>query len=166
MALNVAMNKTLIFFLLLLTISSPCHARILQQVYEVQVLVLNHKTGRPVPGWKVDMQLPDAKGEIHRFDRGIVEEAGKNGIAIFHIKSPIPQQVLIEPYSSCAKWKLLDTSEILRQGMVEDHDDFNCKKSTSRTATAQPGQIVVYAHLPTFWEKFQNFLDNLFPATC
>jgi hypothetical protein len=161
------MYRMLIFLLLLLTAHAPCHGRIVQQVSEVQVLVLDYKTGRPVPGWSVEMKLPDAKGEIHRFPLGTFKETGENGIVVFQIKAPLPPQVGVSIKSPCTRREVFDTSEMLQQGTIGDHADFeSCKSPTSRTVVAQPGQIVIYIHLPTVWQKIRHFFWSFFDGYC
>jgi hypothetical protein len=157
----------LIFLLLLLAVCIPCHGQILQQDYEIQVLVLDYKTGSPVPGWWVEMKLPDAKGEIHRFPLGIFKETGENGIVVFQIKTPIPPQVGVSIKSPCTRQEVFDTSDVLQQGIVEDHADFElCRNPTSRTVVAQSGQIVIYTHLPTVWHKIRHFFWSFFDGYC
>lgn len=165
MALNVAMNRILIFLLLLLAVSAPCHGRIIQRVYEVQVqvLVLDYKTGHPVPEWQVAMMLPNRKGSYPPYSTAIFRETGKSGTVVFHIQSPMPQQITIttdwDGYS-CTKQRAFDTSEVLQKGIMGSFE--LCKTVTSNTVTAQPGEIVIYLRRPNRWQRFQRFLRNIF----
>jgi hypothetical protein len=159
------MYRILIILLLLLTAHAPCHGRIVQQVSEVQALVLDYKTGRPVPGREVEMILPDAKGDIHNNSPRIFKKTGNNGIAVFHINSPVPPQVWVMTDCPCTRQQAFETSEVLQQGMIGDHADFElCRNPTSRTVMAKPGEIVVYIRRLNLWLRFERFFWRVFES--
>jgi hypothetical protein len=157
------MNRMLIFLLQLPAVSAPCHAQIVQQVYEVQVLVLDYKTGRPVPEWEVAMMLPNIKGKYPPYSSTIWGKTGKSGTVFFPFQSPIPQQVSImtdwDGYS-CTSQDVFDTSKVLQQGVIGDFE--LCKNIKSGTVTAQPGEIVIYLRRPNRWQRIERFFRNTF----
>lgn len=97
MALNGAMNNLLIPILVLLAFSSTGHGQSALPASVVQVLVLDYKTGLPVKGREVEMILPNTKGDVYEHSPRIIKKTGKNGIAVFHISSPLPPEVLQWP---------------------------------------------------------------------
>jgi len=127
--------------------------------------------GRPnlalVKGREVEMILPDAKGDIYDHSPQIFKKTGKNGIAAFRISSPLPPQLwaMADAMADfpCTRRQSFETSEVLRRGIIGDNADFElCKNPTSRPATTQPGEIVLYVRRLNFWLRFRRLLWEAF----
>jgi hypothetical protein len=165
MALNVAYEQNADFSFTVADCLYSLPRAIRTRVYEVQVLVLDYKTGRPATGREVEVMMPDAKGDIHNDSPRIFKKTGKNGIAVFPIGSPAPPQLWVVADFSCTRRRAFETSEVLQQGIAGDHADFElCKKPTSRTVTVQPGEIVVYTRRLNLWLRFQRFFWEVFES--
>jgi hypothetical protein len=167
MALNGAMNNLLIPILVLLAFSSTGHGQSALPASVVQVLVLDYKTGLPVKGREVEMILPNTKGDVYEHSPRIIKKTGKNGIAVFHISSPLPQEVFAVADAMadfpCTSRQTFETSEVLQRGIIGDHAAFElCKNPTSRPATAEPGEIVIYIRRLNPWLRFRRALWETF----
>ncbi|HET9363741.1 MAG TPA: hypothetical protein VFP71_02020, partial [Candidatus Angelobacter sp.] len=167
MALNRAMNKRLIPVLVLLAFSSTCLGQSVVPASVVQVLVLDYKTGLPVRGREVEMILPDSNGDLYNRSPQISEKTGKNGIAVFHLSSPLPSQfwVVTDAMADfpCTRRQSFETSEVLQRGIIGDHADFElCKNPTSRRALVQPGEIVLYVRRLNPWLRFRRVVWEVF----
>jgi hypothetical protein len=167
MALNGAMNNLLIPVLVLLAFSSTCHGQSVLPPSVVQMLVLDYKTGRPVTGREVEMILPDTNGDVYSRSPQIFKKTGKNGIAVFYLSSPLPPQLwaMTDAMADfpCTRRQSFETSEVLRRGIIGDNADFElCKNPTSRPATTQPGEIVLYVRRLNFRLRFLRFLWEAF----
>jgi hypothetical protein len=161
------MNNLLIPVLVFLAFSSTCLGQSALPYSVVRVLVLDYKTGLPVKGREVTMILPDAKGDVYNRSPQISEKTRDNGIAVFHLASPLPPQLWAVTDAMadfpCTRRQSFETSEVLQRGMVGDHADFElCKKPTSRAVTAQPGEIVLYIRRLNAWLRFRRLLWETF----
>ena len=153
----------LISFLVSLVAYSACHGQSVPWVSAVQVLVLDYKTGRPAKGREVEVMLPDAKGDIYNSSPRIFKKTGKDGIAVFHLASPVPPQLWVIADFPCTRQQAFETTELLQRGIVGDHADFElCKNPTPRPARAQPGEIVVYIRRLNPWLRFERLVWEIF----
>jgi hypothetical protein len=161
------MYRVLLSFLASLMAYAACHGQSVPRVsvVQVQVLVLDYKTGRPVKGREVEVMLPNAKGDIYNHSPRIFKKTGENGIAVFQIAPPVPPQLWVMADFPCTRRQAFETSEVLQQGVIGDHADFElCKNPTSHPATAQPGEIVVYIRRLNPWLRFQRLLWEIFES--
>jgi hypothetical protein len=167
MALNGAMNNLLIPVLVLLALSSKSHGQSVVPASEVRVLVLDYKTGLPAKGREVTMILPDAKGDVYEHSLRIIKKTGENGIAVFHLSSPLPAQLWAVTDAMadfpCTRRQSFETAEVLQRGIIGHHADFElCKNPTSRPATAQPGEIVLYIRRLNALLRFRRVVWEVF----
>jgi hypothetical protein len=159
------MYRVLITFLLSLVAYAACHGQNVPSISAVQVLVLDYKTGQPAKGREVEVMLPDAKGDIYSNSPRIFKKTGKDGIAVFHIASPVPPQLWVIADFPCTRQQAFATTEILQQGIVGDHADFAlCKKPTSRPVTPRPGEVVLYIRRLNPWLKFERLVWEIFES--
>jgi hypothetical protein len=139
-----------------------------QALAEVRARVLDYKTGRPVQGRTVGLLLPDDKGEIHNDSMTMLAKTGRDGVAVFHVRQRLPASLWILPERqmadwSCTKRQQFGTTEVLKHGTVGDLADSPfCEHHTSATATAQPGEVVVYTRRLNPWLTFRRFLHEVF----
>lgn len=159
------MYRVLIFFLVSLVAYGTPQGQSVPQVSVVQVLVLDYKTDNPVKGREVEMILPDAKGDVYNRSPQIFKKTGKNGIAVFHISSPLPPQLWVMAEFPCTGRQDFETSEVIQQGIIGDHADFKlCKNPTSRPVMARPGEIVLYIRRLNPWLRFERFIWEIFES--
>ena len=143
------------------------HGQVSPAASEVQVRLLDYKTGRPLPHRTVDVLLPDRDGEIRNHSRQLFRKTGKDGIAVFQIPAPLPATLWVTADFPCTRTQAFGTSETLQRGIVGDHDDFElCKNPTSQPATARPGEIVIYIRRLSPWLRFRRALWETFEGEC
>ncbi|HWF03322.1 MAG TPA: hypothetical protein VHA06_06520, partial [Candidatus Angelobacter sp.] len=103
--------------------------------------------------------------DIHNDSPRFFEKTGKSGIVVFHIQAPVPPQLWVMADFSCTRQQSFQTSEVLQHGAIGDHADFKwCKNATSRTVTAQAGEIVVHVRRLNLWLRFQRFFWEVFES--
>lgn len=115
------------------------------------------------------MILPDANGDVYNRSPQIFKKTGKNGIAIFYLSPPLPRQLWAVTDAMadfpCTRRQSFGTSEVLQRGIIGDRADLElCKNPTSRPATAQPGEIVLYIRRLNPWLRFQRLLWEIFQS--
>jgi hypothetical protein len=98
----------------------------------------------------------------------MLARTGRDGVAVFRNSQPLPPSLWILPaYAmgdwSCTKRQEFGTTEVLQHGVVGDLTAlWLCEHHTSSSATAQPGEVVVYTRRLNPWLRFRRFLHELF----
>jgi hypothetical protein len=151
--------------LLVAIASCICYSQVESQV---RVRVLDYKTGRPVQRHTVGLLLPDDEGEIRNNSRTLLAKTGRDGIAVFRITKPLPPRIWVSPEHSMGDWSCtatqdFRTSDVFRVGVVGAFENHPlCKHHTTLSATAEPGEVVVYLRHLNGWLSFRRFLHEVF----
>lgn len=148
-----------IFVSLMLMIAS-CSFSFSQAATDVKIRVLDYKTGKAVKRWKI---------ELFTGDKAFPSKTAKDGIALFQVPKPLPRTLSVNPEAgwwdqwSCTDTREFQTSEVLQAGVVgKISDNRLCHRHATSTATAKPGEIVIYTRRLNPWLTFRRVLWETF----
>jgi hypothetical protein len=120
----------------------------------VMVRVLDYRTGHPARGRRVAISTAPTIRNDHDW---LISKTGKDGVALFKIKEPMPRLLRIDPEAgSFANWSCtqsdarfdlsgtleLATSQVLGQGVIGNFTNSPlCRHHVSLIPAAKPGVI-------------------------
>ena len=127
---------------------------------EVQVRVLDYRTGQPAKHWKVG---------ILAGNDWLKAETATDGLASFRISGPLPQTLSVDPEAGswsewgCSDKGIFQTSEVLQRGAVTGFlQDPLCQHHTLSTAIGHPGEIVIYIRHLNPWLTLRRVMWEAF----
>jgi hypothetical protein len=127
---------------------------------QIQVLLLDYRTGQPLKGRYVALSLSNADGKFLRAD-AIRGKTDANGVVVFELSATPPPKVgvAVDDYA-CAEHEEFATADILQHGIAGSYvDDNRCKPHVSLLPDAIPGQVVFPVHRLNLWQRFWRALE-------
>ena len=151
----------------------------------VTIRVLDYKTGHPARGRNVALSTVPTNRNFHDW---VIAKTGKDGVASFTIKTPLPATLWIDPEAgsfrnfSCTQSDSeldfpngvriqvdfsgvlhLTTSEVLQQGIVGRFaKNPLCQPDTFSVPPEQPGIIVIFTRHLSPWLTLRRFTHEVF----
>jgi hypothetical protein len=122
----------------------------------LQMRLLNYKTGRPLKGRWVELALSDPDGKLLRRPELMRSVTDAKGVATFRFEKVPPPRVRVIALDDheCAERHDFATAEVFEHGIAGTYADENrCKPHDVRLPNPQPGEVVFPVHRLNLWQR-------------